>query len=345
MITIDDGNKISINRAFLLTLLAFAFALGVFTGSGMDMLTSSSADKIEAVPESGEGTFRFIRASTTSFSSGNNRTTKELKPFQYKVNELVERSLKDAGIASVAVYFRDLNNGNWFGIGEHDKFLPKGLLKVPLMIAYFKWAESNPLVLRKTLIYAGDNQIPEREPDSPARKLEPGKTYSVNDLIFRMIAYDDAAAYKLLYAHLPPGRLEKIYSDLSVEYNPQKQDDLLSLREFASFYRVLYNASYLSEEMSEKALRYLSKTTSRNSMAAGIPPNIEIAAKRGERTDFLAAEGNPQETRQLHEFGIIYHPNRPFLLGIMTRGTDIDRMTKVIRDINHLVYEEIDKQS
>ena len=165
-----------------------------------------------------------------------------------------------------------MNNGNWFGIGEHDKFLPKDLIKVPLMIAYFKWAESNPLVLRKALTYAGDNRIVIRDFDSSAKnKLEPGKTYSVNDLIFRMIAYDDSAAYALLDAHLPSGRLEKIYSDLSVEYNPQKQNDFLSLREFASFYRVLYNASYLSEEMSEKALRYLSKATSRSGMAAGIP--------------------------------------------------------------------------
>ncbi len=262
------------------------------------------------------------------------------------MNELIESTLKSGDAASVSVYFRDLNNGNWFGIGEHDKFLPKDLIKVPLMIAYFKWAESNPLVLRKTLTYVGNNRIVMRQLDNPAKKqLEPGKTYSVNDLIFRMIAYDDSAAYALLHAHLPSGRLEKIYSDLSVEYNPQKQDDFLSLREYASFYRVLYNASYLSEEMSEKALRYLSKATSWDGMEAGIPPNIEIASKWGEQTSLIAEEGEKQELRQLHEFGIIYHPNRPFLLGIVTRGTNVARMARVIRDINHLVFQEVDKQS
>lgn len=342
----DEENKVSINRTLLLTLLAFSFALGVFSGSGMDILTSPSAVKSEAVPEGAEGTFKFIRVSAAANSSENNRITRELKPFQYKVNELIDRLLQRRDASAVSVYFRDLNNGNWFGIGERDKSIQKGLLKVPLMIAYFKWAESNPLVLRRALIYTGDGKrMAERGPGSQASKLEPGKTYSVNDLIFRMIAYDDAAAYALLDAHLPPGRLERIYSDLSVEYNPRKQEEFLSLRALASLYRVLYNASYLSEEMSEKALRYLSKAVSRSDMAAGIPSNIEIAAKQAEQTVSPEAGSEEQELRQLHEFGIIYHPHRPFILGVMVRGTDTDRLAKVLRDITRLVYEEVDKQS
>ncbi|HSB33155.1 MAG TPA: serine hydrolase [Nitrospirota bacterium] len=163
------------------------------------------------------------------------------------------------------------------------------------MIAYFKWAESNPLVLRKTLTHTGDEKRrAERELGSQVSKLEPGTAYSVNDLIFRMIAYDDAAAYALLRAHLPPGRLEKIYSDLSADYNPRKQDEFLSLKALAAFYRVLYNASYLSEEMSEKALRYLSKAISQSGMASVIPSGIDIAAKLGERTGSPAAENTPR---------------------------------------------------
>ncbi len=96
--------------------------------------------------------------------------------------------------------------------------------------------------------------------------------------------------------------------------------------------------------MSEKALRY-SFESYLDSMEAGIPPNIEIASKWGRQTSLIAEEGEKQELRQLHEFGIIYHPNRPFLLGIVTRGTSVARMARVIRDINHLVFQEVDKQS
>lgn len=341
----DEKIKAPVNRTLLLSLLAAAFALGVFVGSGSGVFTSSPAGKGEAVPENTEGTFRFIRSSAESNITGKNHKTKELKPFQYKVNTLIENTLKSGNVAAVSVYFRDLNNGNWFGIREHDKFSPKNLLKVPLMIAYFKWAESNPLVLRKTLTNTRKEQEITQRQDDQVNKLETGKAYSVNDLIFRMIAHDDADAYALLYANLPSSRLDKIFNDLYVEYDPHKQEDTLSLNAFAAFFRVLYNSSYLTEEMSEKALRYLSKSTFRRGMVAGIPPNVDIASKHGERNISDIISGDEKALSQLHEFGVIYYPNRPFLLGIMIRGEDFDQMTKTLRDITRLVYEEVDKQS
>ncbi len=77
---------------------------------------------------------------------GKSRAAWELKPFQYKVNSLIAEAVQNGDAAAVSIYFRDLNNGNWFGIGEREKFSQKSLLKIPVMIAYFKWSETNPLV-------------------------------------------------------------------------------------------------------------------------------------------------------------------------------------------------------
>jgi len=38
---------------------------------------------------------------------------------------------------------------------ENEKFSPESQLKIPLLIAYFKWSETNPLVLRKKIFYRG----------------------------------------------------------------------------------------------------------------------------------------------------------------------------------------------
>jgi beta-lactamase class A len=346
MSNLEEKKKISISRSLLLTLTLGAFALGVFIGAGtLGLFTPIQADKSEGFTGNREGEFKFIRTSMGPTSPEEHRPSKELKPFRYKVNALIEEKLKKGEAAAISFYFRDLINGNRFGIRESDKFSPKSLLKLPVMMAYFKWAEANPLVLRKTLTYKDTEKQSEQKHIKPLTELEPGKHYMVNDLIFRMIAYDDTAAYSLLFANLPAGRLDKIFKDLNVEYDPRKEDDSLSLSAFASFYRVLFNASYLSEEMSEKALRYLSKSTFRDGMASGIPQNIEIACKQGERTISVTAGGEQQELYQLHEFGIIYHPNRPFLIGIMVRGDDFNSLMKVIRDITRLVYEEVDQQS
>jgi len=347
---LEEKKKIRVSRSLLLTLIIGAFALGIFIGAGtLGLFTPMQADKGESFVGNREEEFKFIRASHESKKpeGKNTNTSRELKPFRYKVNALIEEKLKKDEATAISFYFRDLVNGNRFGIGENDKFSPKSLLKLPLMMAYFKWAETNPLVLRKTLTYTGTENQAEQKHIKPLTELQPGKHYTVNDLIFRMIAYDDTTAYSLLSANLPQGRLDKIFRDLNVEYDPHKdkEEDSLSLSAFAGLYRVLYNASYLNEEMSEKALRYLSKSAFRDGMASGIPQNIEIAGKHGEWTVSVAKDGEEEELYQLHEFGIIYHPNRPFLVGIMVRGDDFNKLMKSIRDITRLVYEEVDQQS
>jgi beta-lactamase class A len=344
-----EKKKIRITRSLLLTLVFGAFALGIFIGAGtLGLFTPLQADKGEGILESREGEFKFIRASQEPGKKpGGRLSSKELKPFRYKVNALIEEKLHKDEASAISFYFRDLVNGNRFGIRENDRFSPQSLLKLPLMMAYFKWAETNPQVLRRSLTYTGGENQTEQKHIKPLTELVPGSRYIVNDLIFRMIAYDDSAAYSLLSANLPAGRLDKIFKDLNVEYDPQKgkDEDAMSLGAFAGLYRVLFNASYLNEEMSEKALRYLSKSTFRDGMASGIPQNIEIAGKHGERTVTVTEHGKEEELYQLHEFGIIYHPNRPFLIGIMARGDDFNSLMKVIRDITRLVYEEVDQQS
>ena len=331
-----EKQKISITRTLLLTLLSGIFALGIFVGAGTNLFTPLPESKGD-VALNREGTFRFIRSTQEGKSAAGDRLKKEMKPFQERVNELVKKRVQDGDATAVSVYFRDLNSNNWLGIGERDKFSSGSRLKIPLMIAYFKWAESNPLVLRTTLTYTvheGTGQ------NVPVRAIEPGRSYSVNDLIFRMITNDDAAAYALLRASLPAGRLEKVFKDLDVG-----SEDSLSLHASSAFYRALFNASYLSEEMSEKALRYLYKSTSKEGMTQSIPPNIDIAGTYDERSITSPGSDEEQEQYQVDEFGIIYHPSRPFFLGVMVRGSDGDRMNKLLRDIARLVYQEVDRQS
>jgi beta-lactamase class A len=315
-----------------------AFSLGIFLGAGViSLLPSDQQEKSQASSETSEGEFRFIRKGTERNAS----LSTELKPFRYKVNALIREKLDGGTASAVSVYFRDLNNGNWMGIGERDRFSPKNRLKLPLMMAYFKWAEISPVVLRRSLTWTGHTGDSEDLAASSPAPLEPGRSYAVNDLIFRMMAQDDPGAYNVLLANIPAWRLERVFNDLNVEYDPKNDEDPLSLRAAATFYRVLFNASYLSEEMSEKALRFLSKSTFRDGMASAIPANIEIASKVGKRN----IKAQESSAIQFHEVGIIYHPQRPFLLAIMVRGTEGDALTLTIRDITRLIYQEVDAQS
>jgi beta-lactamase class A len=336
---------ISVNRSVLLIIIAGVFAIGVFIGRGAWLFGTDDDAREELRSRMSSEEFQFIRPSILQDTAPELRKMRELQPFRYKVTALVDEQLEEEQAAAISVYFRDLDNGNWFGIRENEPFSPESQLKVPLMIAYFKWAEANPLVLRKKLLFTGQRSGPEPQILRPPAPLEPGRSYTVNDLVFRMVAYSDNDAYALLAANIPPEHLRKIYKDLYMNYDPSKGEDVLSLSAYASFFRVLFNTSYLSEEMSEKALRYLSRASFRRGMAAGVPGDIDVASKAGERV-IPQGGSDPEGTMfQLHEFGIIYHPERPFLLGITVRGDDPETLARVIRDITRRVYTEVDRQS
>jgi hypothetical protein len=48
--------------------------------------------------------------------------------------------------------------------------------------------------------------------------------------------------------------------------------------------------------------------------------------------------------RQLHDCGIVYLESHPYLLCIMTRGYDFEKLSKIISMISSQVYSEMTKE-
>ncbi|MHB8709527.1 MAG: serine hydrolase, partial [Desulfuromonadales bacterium] len=72
-------------------------------------------------------------------------------------------------------------------------------------------------------------------------------------------------------------------------------------------------------------------------LTAGLPKSIEVAHKFGERGDLAGA-------MQLHDCGVIYHPDTPYLLCVMTRGDQHNQMTAAIAETSRMVYDEVTTQ-
>jgi beta-lactamase class A len=89
--------------------------------------------------------------------------------------------------------------------------------------------------------------------------------------------------------------------------------------------------------MSSKALELLTKTVYDKGLRAGVPEDIKIAKKFGERTYW------DRDAFQLHDCGIIYHPSKPYILCVMTKGDSFSQLEKIIQDISSLVYQTVNK--
>jgi beta-lactamase class A len=199
------------------------------------------------------------------------------------------------------------------------------------MITFLKIAEDDQNYLNQTIEYQrfdgglSQNILPEKE-------LNEGESYSIGTLIRRMIVYSDNQAMDLLSSYVDENKMEKVFFDLGLRLpDNSSQEDFITTRDYAATFRILYNASYLNREMSEKALKLLSEVSYDNGLAAGLPEGIKIANKFGERAYSDGLE-------QFHDCGIIYYPDKPYLLCVMTKGTDFGALQQTIREISQAVY-------
>ena len=241
----------------------------------------------------------------------------------------------------IAVYFRNLNNGPWFGINENAQFLPASLMKVTLLISYLKWWEDDSSLLEKKLRVTSEVWLNQLIP--PDKKLETGKEYTIWELLEYMIIYSDNTASKTLFEHIPSERQSRTFIDLWVPVPDIDPNYTLSVKEYASFFRVLYNASYLSKKSSETGLAILSKSAFRDGIVSWIGWDLTVAHKFWERE---IAGGDGHVVNQLHDCGIVYDKSYPYLLCVMTRAKDksIHDLSAIVWEISSIIFSEVNKR-
>lgn len=259
---------------------------------------------------------------------------KEFSSLENQLQNYIDDQKTKGNLKQGSVYFRDLKNGPWFGINETAPFSPASLLKLPVMMAYLKQAEQDKTLLSRQVknegILIGTEALFKQ-----TQTLEKGKIYTIEGLIEQMISQSDNVALSLLEKNIDNSLVDKVTLDLGITTaTNQTPEDFLAVKEYASLYRVLYNSSYLNREMSEKALEILSESVFQQGIRGRIPDNVAVAHKFGERE----LEGG---IKQLHDCGIVYYPNHPYLLCIMTRGYDYQKLAAVIQDISHQIFQEI----
>ena len=311
--------------------IVLSFALGSFVTkllvSDQQRFTLQSLTSTE-LRESG---YTFINPLLECEYTNNQGNTK-LKTLR----DTVESIVKNYPNQHVSLYYRDLVNGPWYGFNEDETFSPQSLFKLPIIIAYLKLADENPNILDDLIEYNQEEPSNLNDDD----KLVVGESYTVEYLIQRTIQESDNVAFSLLVGHIPLKFAEKVHSDLNIPYpKAETPTDFVSVREYSSIFRVLYNSSYLSRKNSEYLLALMSNTEFNQGLRAGVPDAIAVSHKFGIK--------NPSEESslsQLHDCGVIYHSKSPYILCVMTKGEVQADQPDIIKELSSEVYKVIDSQ-
>lgn len=328
-------------KIFCVLLVVLFFVIGFFIGKATNA-PSSAVSRIRRIQENNsEGRYRFINPLLgVEATNQNERYYKSLKQ---KLEDYIKLEKKSSNANTVSVYFRNLNSVRWFDINGDEKYVPGSLMKVVLMIAYFKSAESDPDLLVKKLYYGGAYDLNKFEYFAPEASLTPKRWYTVKQLMARMIVESGNNSTYLLSKDFDENVLKDTALDLGIEFPDSAEFvDYLSVKAYSLVFRVLYNSTYLSRAMSEEALRMLSETTFKQGLVARVPADVVIAHKFGEHS--LQLNKEQQSVKELHDCGIVYHQDAPYFLCVMTKGKDYEKLADIIAEISRIVFAYVNEE-
>ena len=264
--------------------------------------------------------------------------------FKGVLRDLIEDKRQKGEISEVSLYFRDLKYGPTFGVDEYTQFSPASLLKLPMMITYLGLYENDPDIFETKLYYEAINQNDLKQGIAPKKTIEPNVHYRVADLIEYMIKYSDNRSYYVLLEYLnqisPKTQLLRdTFIDLGIIDPSNEFEDTITVKSYAGIFTQLYNSTYFTTKgVSEMALDFLSDTDFDQGIVAGVPLGTVVAHKFGERINESTG------VKQLHDCGIVYFPENPYLICIMTRGGNMEDLIDTLSLISKMVYEEFDSR-
>lgn len=256
-----------------------------------------------------------------------------------KLTDYVAKKTKKGLLIDAGIYFRDLEDGPHFGVNEYANYAAASLLKLPLVVQYLMLAEEDPALLSMPLVVPADMDRFYNVVYRPARLLVAGAEHTVDDLLFRTMVYSDNAAFMMLRQQLinrygNESFILESYRQLGLVPEVIDRDPVISVSRYASMFKLIHSASVLNSAMSEKLLVMMTSPGFDVGLVAGVPAGIPVAHKFGE----MSRSG----VLQLHDCGIVYFPDNPYVLCVMTRGRAYGDLEKVIGDVSRMVYEEVD---
>lgn len=257
----------------------------------------------------------------------------------------LKKEEKKGNLYNYSLYVRDLSSGLWFGDYENESFFPASLFKLPIALAVYRQGEDDPSFLKRRVLYTQEiSNINTAVQINSESNLVVGESYAVEDLVVDMIISSDNGAKNSLLSVIDVKYVDELFRSVTL-INPSKTNTyIISSRQYALFLRILYGSSYLNEEHSELIMAMLAKTEFKDGIVAGVPGDIPVAHKYGVYEIEEKIDGMTKVTKQLHDCGIIYHEDRPYILCIMTKGKNSETLYKIIAKVSEMVYRYQENQ-
>ena len=254
----------------------------------------------------------------------------DFRPLRRQLEEYIS---KTSAPDSISLYFEYLPSGSSIGVNENKEVVGASLLKLPVVMQIYKYAEEGQIDL--------DEKVPLKKEwlDSgygSLYKQGAGYEVSIRDATTYAIEKSDNTAILLLFDRISqlqntnnPSILD--FVDANYDINSDEQI-LIGAQSYSSILKCLYFACYLGRDNSQDILQKLTNTDSANRLPLHIPNKVPIAHKIGSYDNIAQSD-----------CGIFYVEKRNYLLCVMI-GTGDSEAAEYIADLSEIAYKAVVSQ-
>jgi len=249
------------------------------------------------------------------------------------------------GVMGVSI--RDLTSGETYLLHGDDVFAQASSIKITVLAQLYqqeqrgRQGEKNVARLNDLYTVRSEDMVPD---SFIMLGLTPGVTRITNrDLATMMVAVSDNSATNVLIDHVGMDNVEKMLAGLGLknthlrrkmmdlEAARQGRENVSTPREMMTLLEDIYRNKVLDKELTADFFKVLS-TPKDSSIPKLLPPDVVIANKPGE----LEAVRN--------DSGIVFVPNRPFVICVMTSYLHDERTgQQAISEIALAAYQYFDR--
>lgn len=247
---------------------------------------------------------------------------------------LTERALAYAGVAGFMV--KDLASGTSVDFRADEQFPSASTIKIHILVALLRAAERGELSLEERIALTPELRV---AGSGVLAYLEHPVELSLYDTAVLMILVSDNTATNICIERVGMERVNKLIAELGLKHTAlrrlmQDRDAIVSGRENVStpadLVRTLeaLHANRPTEIAAQQALAVLAKSKP-SPVRLVIPSEIKLAHKTGRMPRVRA------------EAGIVYLPDRPYVIAVMTRYSTIDdaEQDTFISDIARVAHQ------
>ncbi len=245
---------------------------------------------------------------------------KDLREFEEIKSRFKEQTKDLSGVYGFYVF--SLIDSSEYGLYEEEIFSAASLIKLPVMITFYKEVEMGNLALdTEYSLKSGDKKAGAGILSTKAT----GTVFTYRQLTQFMGQYSDNTAFGVIRGVLGERKIQEMINGLGMRHT-SLAENVTSPKDIGILFKKLWQGNILSDKSRDELLDFLTETAYEDRIPAGLPSDIRVSHKIG------------TERGAISDAGIVF-TDSPFVLVLMTKGAIEKEARDIFPNLARLIYD------